>query len=94
LSIDRRWVVFHGFPVWEKLSESSGLEAVAAQNMITDLGSLFDQTYVNWTIMLFLFLLEFDGSRQTCHTAAHDNHVVFHLLSGRQLNAEIKFDIF
>jgi hypothetical protein len=55
-SIDGRWILFHGFPIWEQLSKSSGFKAVAAQNVITNLGSFLDEAYINRAIVLFLFL--------------------------------------
>lgn len=59
-SVDRWRIFLHGFPVGKKFSECPWFETVSAGDMITDLGAFFNETYVNWTVVQFLFLFEFD----------------------------------
>lgn len=81
--IDGWRIVGHGFPVGEELVESSGLKAVTAEYMISDLCSFFDETYIDGLIVLSLFLFEFDGGCQASNTPSDDNDVILHLFAGR-----------
>ena len=60
-SIDGRRIICHSSPFREELSEGSGLKAVATKYMISDFSSFFDETNINWSIVLFLFLFEFNS---------------------------------
>lgn len=59
-SVDWWRILLHGSPVGEKFSECSWLKTVSAEDMIPYLGAFFYEAYVNWTVVQFLFLFEFD----------------------------------
>ena len=78
-----RWVILHGFPIRKKLGESLWLKAVSTEDMITNLSSFFDEAYINWSIVLFLFLFELNGSCKSCNSSTYNHDVVLQLLPRR-----------